>query len=112
MRRGRPTSSPWDCHQTLLRRRSPSASTGFVKPLATDPADVDEPGRGECVEMLGHRLAGHRQTSRQLAEGLRTAVAQAIQQRPARRIGDGLERDGIHVHDDMQLIGCMSTTEG
>lgn len=71
------------------------ASVELVHPFPTLAPDSHEPGPPKRIEMLGHRLARHRQPARQLAEGQPRAIAQAIQQDPPRRVGDGFE-DGFH----------------
>src|SRR5439155_13809361 len=67
----------------------------LVQALAAGTPDADETGGPKRVEMLGHGLAADREPIAEGRDRRRAARAEALEQDPARRVGDG-GKDGFH----------------
>src|SRR6185369_14955125 len=68
-----------------------------VQLLAAAPEGDDEVRHLEEREVLGHRLAGHRQLLAQLGERLAGVGVQPIEERAARRVGERFP-DDVRIH--------------
>src|SRR5262249_44355064 len=104
----------------LLELRDPAFLDGpqrdgvEIVQLLPAPADGGDEVRGlQHAQMLGRRLPRHRERLTQLPEGLAIALAEPVQQGPARRIGQGLEHRIIVAHVSiMQAFTCISQNGG
>src|SRR5262245_26266070 len=78
------------------------------------PPGGQEPGRFEDIEMLRDRLPRqpepvlHRQPTAQLEQSLAVLLLQFVQDRPARRRGEGLEHVA-HGPQNRQVVTCLSS---
>ena len=89
--RPRPRRTAAASRRRLLQRRRLELVQAFA-PIAAHPHEAGPP---QDVEVLGHRLARHRQPLAQVLDRGRPAVAEALEQQAAGGIGDG-DEDGIH----------------